>query len=352
MNDQNNGLVPVRNNLPDAPPQDDYTRRLFGCFREVFAANNQPERAVFWAEESRGKIILRHVRKLGRTRKMEDLIIGRVGNDFGEAKIAIGNYAADSAATTIRWELYANFELTELVASGRFDFADLLEGGFESLPEHRSKLVHDWDFDSIALTHRCPHCNGTFNRTSVLYVPHFKCEHCGKSPTADHARNVINALMRKHKIRAETLSTHPVEKSDDRFKVQYFVDPLPNSVVYWWITTHITESISRENSVFYDHAFETLQALYRASLFRLMQVSQIRSAFEEYLKTIDGEDWELFMGQLAKFGELLEAPFKKRLQESFLGCSHEYVKIAMPHLINRVIMGHVLGPQTETITVM
>ncbi len=353
MDDNSNGLMTTYTSLPDTLPEDDYTRRLFRCFREVFVAENQPQRAVFWVEEVRGNIILRHVRNLNRTRKIEDNIVGRLGNDFDAVKIAIGNYAAGSATTTVRWEIYADFALTQLVECGRFDFHDLLpRTDFSEISKLKGQLVGDWDFDSILLTHKCLHCNGIFNRKSVLYVSHYTCEQCGKAPTWDHARDTIVRLMRKHTIRANALTVHTNERYDNEFKVQYFVDPLPNSVVYWWITNQLANSIEDQNSTFSGDQLETLNTLYRASLFRLMRIPSIRSAFESYLKTIDGEDWELFMGQLAKFGELLETTFRQKSRDHIIGCSQEYVRFALPRLINQVIMGHVLGSQTNIITVM
>lgn len=353
MQSQNTGLVTTRSSLPEASafPTDDFTRKLFGCFREVFSADKQPERVIFWVEEQNGKFILRHVRNLNRKRKMEDHLVGMVSSNLDQIKIAIGNYVAGAFTTTVRWEIYSDFALSQLVECGRFDFHDLLPNvDFAQIPK-LGTLRGDWDFDSIFLTHCCEKCKKIFNRESIIYIPHHVCESCGEGQTRDHVQNLIRALMRKAAYRKVHITTFTRQKDAPGFPVQHFLDPLPNSIMYWWLTMQ-TAGGTADPEEFFDHIEpEIFRSLYRSSIFFWMTRSFVREAFEKHIEGIDSEDWSLFVGQLSLFGELLTTNDWRRKQELFMGASPRYLQIALPALINRITMGSILGPQSEAITV-
>lgn len=344
-------LVPARTagSLPATNPElDDLTRKLFGSFREVFSAENQLERAVFWLEEQRGQLILRHVRNLSRKRKGEDYLVGRAGNNLDAVRVAIGNFTAGASMTTICWELFADFGLTKLIEFGRFDFRDLLPDieSFADIAKKGIQLIGDWDFDSIFLSHQCPNCYGVYNRESVIYIPYFECEKCGKVPTLNQGYTVVNRMLNKFRQR-QTIAVHPRRKNSDRFAVQRFVDPLPNSIIYWWIMSQMAEAIDDPRSRLEARQQLILQAVYRISLFKFMTIPSVREFFQRYLEEIGEGDWELFLGQMSKFGELLDTVEPNRRMECLKGCSWKYVEVALPLLINRVIMGTALCAQKE-----
>ena len=159
-----------------------YTQKLFGSFREIFSAERQRDRVVFWIEENRGQIILRCVKKLDRQRKNEDQLVGRTKGNIDIVKVMIGNFASGCNMTMACWELYADFELSKLIDTGRFDHFDLLPNfnSMEDLARHGVVISGDWDFDNVILMHKCPSCGGAFNRSSVIYIPEHNCEKCGK----------------------------------------------------------------------------------------------------------------------------------------------------------------------------
>lgn len=351
-------LIPARitSSLPSTNPTnpelDDFTRKLFGNFLEVFSAENQLESAVFWIEEKHGQIILRHVRNFSRQRKGEDHLVGRAGNNLDAVRVAIGNFAAGASMTTIRWELFADFGLTDLIEFGRFDFRDLLPDikSFADIAKKGTQLVGDWDFDSIILSHQCPNCYGVHNSASVIYIPHFKCEKCGKVPTPDQSHTVVCRMLNKFRQR-QTITVHLRRTNGDQFAVQHFVDPLPNSIIYWWITSQMAEAIDDPRSTLAPKQQSILRAVYQTSLFKFMTIPSIRKGFQRYLKEIGEKDWELFLGQMSKYGELLDTVEPKRRHECLKGCLREYVLVALPLLINKVIMGAALGPGIKTITI-
>ncbi len=320
----------------------DFTRQLFASFRDVFSAENQPERAIFWIEESRGQAFLRHVVNRKRTRKSDDLLVGKITCDLDAIRVLIGNFAAGSSLTSVRWELYADFALTNLVERGRFDLRDLLPtiDDLSVLTRKGLALNGDWDFDNIILTHKCPNCKGVCNRTSVLYVPHFPCEQCGEPAGRDQSGRIINRLLLKFRQRQERLALYPAGEESGAFSIQQFVDPAPNSVAYWWITVQAGAAMDDEKAAFYGGQQEMLHAIVRQSLFKFMTIHYLREGFKKFLMETSTEDWTMFIGQVWKFGELLQSGSLQRTREALLGCSPQYVQIALPQLINEVILNH------------
>lgn len=318
----------------------EYTRELFSCFWEVFSADRQRERAVFWIDDRRGQLVVRHVRNLKRQHILQDHLIARVSQNLDCVRVAIGNFAEGCYMTPIRWELYSDFALSQQIACGRFDHHDLLPEftNTEQLLTLPVPPVGDWDFDNISLTHRCSTCRGIYNPNSIIYIPHETCRQCQKTPDSVESHRILRRMLLKYKSRQAKLSVLSSHQSGGEFAVQSFLDPAANSVMYWWV---ISGGIDITIKYLGADFMETLRSLYRDSLFGAMASSHLRQEFLKHLRDIDSHDWELFLAQISKWGQVFDGRSSAgEGREQLPTTSIDFVRQILPGFINQVILGH------------
>jgi len=237
--------------------------------------------------------------------------------------------------TNTCWELYSDFKLTSLLSTGRFDFKDLINNeNTYSIAE--SKLSGEWDFDSIVLTHKCPYCKHlAYNTKSVLYLPHAKCDNCGLGPDFTQARNVIVELIRRFKYKQEYIVTYEKNNCSD---IQAFVDPLVNSVIYWWLSEVGFVNLSAINSDIPADFNVYLRQIFNNSLFKLLTVSGIQKYFKKYLNDIDEKKWGFLITEISILGDLLNG--NRLTEETNLMTAEASISIKheLPKLINNIIL--------------
>jgi hypothetical protein len=325
----------------------DEARELFMSFRTVFSPDRQRDRAVFWYEVHREQVLLRHVTNLKRQRKIDDHFVAALPAGQESPKvvlpIVIGNFAHDCSLSTVRWELYDDFELTSLAVCGRFDQRDLLPlEGSEGLSV---QPVGNWDFDSLRLMHTCEHCRKLYNLRSIIYIPNLPCNHCGQC-AKDVGRTVAQRLLQKWMHREATIAVHPCTTMDtEEFPIQYFVDPLSNSFVYWWLIA-MGMPFAVITDVFGPLGQAAIQRIYRQSLFKYLAIANVRYYLQNYLEQVkpEGEtDWIIFSGMWMRIAESLEAPFRQPQSEtSWLNQQAiEAAKTFLPQFINYLILRHI-----------
>jgi hypothetical protein len=201
---QGQALIPQNGELTAEQEWDksarEYTRRLFSNLRRIFSWRHQLDRVVFWVDERRGKMTVRQVKNLSRTRKSEDLIIAQTIPDLDAVRVHLGNYATECYLTPTRWELYTDFDLQDRVGVGRFDKKDLLaevnEAKADKLLAQNIFPVGNWDFDALVDLHRCPLCHKLFSSFRIVFVSTEACEACRKVPGVFNVDYIIDTLMR------------------------------------------------------------------------------------------------------------------------------------------------------------
>ncbi len=343
-------VVPVHSGAvaPVSLGSDDaYGRELFANYRKVFGADRLRERAVFWMETCGEHAIVRHVRDLKRASKARDAIVGKTLNDRIAARILIGNFVAGCKMTTVRWELYGDFELTALLAKGRFDPRDLLgETTREELAAFALRGVvpiGDWDFDAFIPMHQCPSCRGIASAKFVLYVPRLRCETCGREATWDEQQHVIEKIMVGYRERLRRIATHPAEGRAGEFEIQHFADPIPNSVMCWVLERSSKNLLVAIRELFSESWQPTLEQMYRRCFFALLTVGITEKAFWRYLARVDrAVAGPILANSLRKVGEALRFPGKRDHVENLviehgIGVARGFV----PALVNRIILRHV-----------
>lgn len=327
--------------LPDS--LNGYTQKLFRSFREIFDASSQRERVVFWIEQNRGYTILRCVRKLQRQYASEDILIGRTKGDLNDIRAMIGNFASNCNMTPIRWELYADFNLVNMVEVGRFDHFDLLPffKGEDDLAQRGIVLSGDWDFDNVILMHKCPNCGSTFNKYSIIYIIDECCEKCGKIPDIMQAKKVMRQILARYKARLDMIPVHPREVNQTgEFPIHSFVDPASNSVMYWLLSSCLTTNITDIDSIFGSELFHVAQIMYQSSLFKLLTVSIINDDFRNYVKEITDEEWSGVIDALVNFGSIFVECDAKGFYKNYNEAQVKNLKEFLPDFLGEIILGH------------
>lgn len=339
--------------------QDEFARKLFRSFRDVFAAERLPERAVFWLDYKDGHVIVRHVRNLKRHRKSADLMVGKAPNDLDAVRILIGNFAAGCKLTTVKWELYGDFGLSNLLDMGRFDYADLTHSidaeKASALTAQRIFPAGNWDFDGIMSMHQCLRCKKVFDKHSILYQPNKPCDSCGHIPLWNDAQLVIKDIMLGYLSRLERITTHPADLPEGEFAIQYFVDPIPNSVMYWLLSIRrgMTQPDPRQIFGTFENAdFQKwLTTMYHRSLFHFMVADTTRRFFTEYMTEAHGKQDKL-LKSWQRIGESLRTPLnvaRVAQPDGFLASDLD-LALALenfPALINVIILTHVTHEPQE-----
>ena len=353
MKKNNVALVPLGANAVAGQEKDPhaYTQELFLSFRQVFSAQHLRERAIFWFEEKRGRAIVRHVRDPERQRKSEDQVIGMTVPDINAVRILIGNFTDSMPLSTVRWELYQDFDLTELNSMGRFDHIDLLS----ELDQATGKALQSqgiipyghWDFDQILLTHLCPLCGKIYDRRFLIYVPHLRCESCSQIIPFGRTISTAHDLVKRHLMKTEKVTILPVPGIGNQVSIQDFIDPAANSFAYWLTTKEqgggiYAFTVSSRNPTI-DHGFtDNWMSFYYRSLFHLMKNELVRDAFNRHLETIGfkEDEFALTAGAMHTIARLIEggenAPPAKEFE--WFCRSSDLVQHHLPTMINKIIL--------------
>ncbi len=348
-------LEPVTNAVPAHSKDDrlrEYCCKLFRAFRQMFSAETVTERFVFWKETKGNKAIVRLVSDLNRKGKASDKLVGITIDDLSAVKVLIGNFAAGCKLSTVRWELYADFDLSVLLDMGRFDSFDLFEGldrdKAQSLVRQGIVPTGDWDFDAIITMHQCPKCHQIFDRTSVLYRPLRSCETCGKEQTFAEQRVIVLKLLTNSKTALRRLGqTHFVRDQREQLPIQHYLDPIANSVSYWAICdTLASNKPLGEFMATLSGQYEQFRELFNRSLFRLMTVSDTQN-FQEYfrqcIEQTSGNDGIMFVASLKRLSEALAFPdkFSASADSAWLrDLDIKMIRDFLPDIINEIILNH------------
>lgn len=335
-----------------------YTRRLFSSFYRVFAAERLPERAIFWVKRNDRYATVWHVRDVKNRDHPNDHLVGRTVNDDDAVCVTIGNWAAGCKMSNVRWEIYEDKDLCESPWVGRFDYFDLA-AGIETekrrwLASQDVQISGDWDFDCVIRMHICPNCGKAFNRQSILYLPDEPCDKCGKAPSADDSKRTITSLMSAFAHSLEKITLFPADNGDAEFPIQYLIDPIPNSVVYWLLTScHGGYCHPNTQLLFgelsgkggYHQHFEI--ALSR-TLFNFVAVDAIRVLLSEYMRDRCGTTPDIVLSCWRTVGEALRTPEEvykeKRNTDPHYGdrvdTAVRAVRNYFPALINEIVLQH------------
>jgi hypothetical protein len=323
----------------------EYAKKLFSSFRSVFDAKRLCERAIFYVEQLGRKYIVRHVLNLEkRQRKSDDKVVGMTVADLAAAKMLIGNFAAGCALSTVRWEIYDGFDLTNRLEIGRFDNHDLIS---ESVPEQAPRPLGDWDFDKIMLMHCCPLCRKCFDSSSLLYTSEVPCESCDQKVPTERSGDIIRSLVHSYQDRRKKIKTYMGSDSQERSAVQLYVDPVPNSVMYWFLERSQC-SISDWRSLLPGGLGNDLDQMYYCSIFNMMRMSYARNEFRLYLQQLPdsvSRDIEYDLGVLMRIGEMFNLPWHsvrelKKDNEVVDRLELDHAREFLPTLINRIILNH------------
>lgn len=351
MPEKKSGLIP----LPAGGYDDEYARRLFGSFREVFCAERLPERAIFWVEEKFGKLVVRHVQdQKKRQRKGDDQLITRTINDLAAARVMIGNFAAGCKLSTVRWELYGDFELSTLPDQGRFDFRDLAgdvdQAHAQGLVAQGIRPIGDWDFDSIILMHQCPLCRGCFDSSAILYTSKIPCETCDKVISLGSSASIIKELIRGYQCRLGRITTDDTVLENGEFPVQHFIDPIPNTVMYWILDHFRAATRETWEQLLGENRERLMKDMYSHSLFNLMQAKYMQNVFADYLRRLGKPvlDIDYDLGVLRRVGKTLSTPALIRARQQNTTEKEEfadnyditYAQELLPQMIDDIIVGH------------
>lgn len=319
---------------------------LWKNLREIFSPENASYAIKFWTEKKMGGFVLRRVEKLERATKNGDYLVGRTPASLLAVKIMIGNSLEGRKLSGIRWELYEDFELTRLSARGRFDTRDLTgdheEAEWNLCSQYGIVPNKDWDFDGLIALHSCEACKKPYNTDSVVYVGDKKCSHCNTTQTEQMAMNHLLKLARQY---AYTRNSLPLHRTEKRAGIADYIDPIPNSIIYWMITHPGAGNLGHPNNMCGGPEFhEILKDVYRYSLFRLMEIDCIREAFNELLGEVEPEKWELFLSFCGKAGRAFTRTAGPEAYEdlkTFQGFNFvEYFSASFSEFINQVVLKH------------
>lgn len=345
-------------------PSAAYTRRLFDSFYQVFAAERQPERAIFWCKRNAKHATVWHVRNLEDRHPQNDMLVGRTINDDDAIRILIGNWAAGCKMTTVRWELFNDLTLTQFADMGRFDYFDLA-GGVDRdkarfLRQQNIYPAGNWDFDAVAQMHTCLKCHQPFNRKSILYLPNQPCENCGLEPTHMDASRVIYPVMTGYVERLSRITTFSSGQLEMEFAVQHFVDPIPNSVIYWLLIVHhggywqptAQELFGQESESGYGENFEMMR---RRTLFNFMASEGTRDLFRHYMTERCG-DCSTILATWQTVGEALQTPLEQHKENRKRDRSYgdridtaiDLARKWFPVLFNQIVLGHLSFPERNS----
>ncbi len=320
----------------------DDTKILFRKFREVFSAEKQVYRAVFWIEEKFGKFILRSVPDIKRKKKSEDIIVGKVLDVFS-AKILIGNFFAGRNMTQIKWELYSDFNLSDKIEEGRFDYKDLLSG-LELVDQdyYAQSSIYpkgDWDFDGIILTHQCPKCYRVFDKEFIILNPFKFCDSCGEKIPVGKGKEIISRMLKKiNYFPSKIILTNFEEikkRSDNR--IQLYIDPMCNSVILWILTSPVSSRNPQifEKFVIRESGYNYLDKAFKSSIFCLMSSNCLSRDMNQYLEEIDVDGSIMFIRLAKKYGNMLK---NKDSDELLSNAEAEKLLKFFPHFINELII--------------
>ncbi|OHA24298.1 MAG: hypothetical protein A3D50_01400 [Candidatus Taylorbacteria bacterium RIFCSPHIGHO2_02_FULL_44_12] len=336
-----------------------YCQKLFRAFREVFSVETVTERLVFWKEQKNNKAIIRLVPNLERTSKADDKVVGINIEDISAAKILIGNYAAGCRLSTVRWELYGDFDLTVFLDIGRFDSYDLFEGldcdKAQLLARQGIVPTGDWDFDAIIVMHKCPTCHQVFDRTSILYRPLIPCQSCGRKQDFAQQRSIVQGLLADFEVVSNRFGIiHPVRAHKGQFPLQYYLDPVANSIVYWAICAMFDSNSSlRKFYGILGNQYTSFRGLFDRSLFRLMTMDKklgLQEYFRQCIEQASGNDGVIFVSSLKRLSEALAFPDQFSVEKNLWWLRSMDIRMIrdfLPDLINKIILNHKTIKLTE-----
>lgn len=318
------------------------TRELFDAFRSVFEAKNLGRRAIFWIEEGRGQFTVRHVNNLTRTQKGEDILVGKTIANIKAAKVLMGNFSAKCGLSTVRWEIFTDFELNAKVEMGRFDHVDLLSDmtmdDAAHLARNGIRPIGLWDFDAILLTHKCQKCGGLFDRTHLMFDPRKPCETCKREPTYDDGLEIMRGILRMHPL-VPRVFTHPVPELPT-FPVSNFANPAINSFVYWCVSHTQWMTILTQPEDYFKGFGAAPQRLFSQSILSLLRVEFLRNCFHEYLQGIGQnlDNWDIFTGAVKAIGNVLVSPKAPTPEDmKYLNLGRECVVELLPSMLDKLV---------------
>jgi hypothetical protein len=295
-------MVPASDASGPLTAKEEETDNIFHQFRAVFSAPYCRKRLVYWVESKWGRTILRQVIRLEDRTKKDDKVIATFKGmpELDTLLLSIAGANADTIRTGTRWELYHNFECTDLWEMGRFDHIDLL--GFCD-PERVQQLMRTgklvcpttaeaWDFDALLLTHRCPACFKNTGEELLVFDPRYiYCNSCGYDARKDHKfetiRPVIERMMKKLACHSEVRS-HPVQHPIGN--ISYELLDIHFAPIFAWMFNNI---LARAGHNFMNHgtvenwSFSTdrIQGIYQLSAYALMRNKMCRDELKQNIRS-------------------------------------------------------------------
>ncbi|MCX6739664.1 MAG: hypothetical protein NTZ49_00365 [Candidatus Parcubacteria bacterium] len=160
-------------------------------YRDAYSAEHLPFSYMCYFEPAGGKKrTLKFV--LNTDNRRSDRPVLTCLNDDDAIRIALGNLKANHAMSPIRWEIYKDRNLQELVDMGRFDQFDLL-GPVDGeklnwLQLHGIEPKGNWDFDHMVYPMTCRNCGHPVGvNGQVMNIDVAICENCGNRPFLTHS---------------------------------------------------------------------------------------------------------------------------------------------------------------------
>jgi|GEM_PF-5251648 len=268
--------------------EDEYLT-IFAKFRDLTRPEWCRSRKVYYLEEGfGGRVRLRQVTKLPRKDKGDDAVLSIMKGpfDLDVVKAHIANANINQVLSGVRWELYGDYELTELIEQGRFDIIDLLPPDRDRIERltRSGNLNVDLkkgalDFDNFLPVHTCPACHAyKFGLDLLVYEPEWmRCSACHYTDRQFIDMKAVFDLNRLLKYTKPALSaTLPADAPIEMGFVELVATPA--------LTRLIRKSVIPFGGVFregmpYQLTVEDVYRLYDHSLFKLLRTDTIRAAF-------------------------------------------------------------------------
>ncbi len=262
---------------------------IFWKFREVMRAEWCHSRKIYYLEKGFGdRVRLRQVTKLPRKDKSTDPTIQVFKNpvEIDVVKATIANINQRQVLTGVRWELYADFELLELIEMGRFDIVDLLPQHPDRLRQLVSTGVLDvsikmgaLDFDCLITSHTCPKCRQiSFGKDLLILVPEWmNCDKCTCSGWGKNAFVDIGAALTLAQRLQNTRSVLPAKPADYAPIELWFIETVATPAFSQLIKHRTVMTIEGVNHN--DISHQLISLLYEKSLYKLLKIPDIKALF-------------------------------------------------------------------------
>jgi hypothetical protein len=306
---------------------------LYKKFREIFDASLLPNRAIFWFEESQDRFVLRMVRDLGRTKPFHDFLIGMVPPDIASVKRAIGNFVSGNILSLNKFELYDSFDLSNQVASGRFDFFDLNTLGSQ---EPKNSVLGDWDFDGLVATHRCSFCGRASNLNSVMPVLQWMCVPCGGVNNFETSLAMIKELIVKYSKSSKAVT---VFKTNGTYsELPSVFNFVPTALIFWYMQHQMFHGSSGWVSSGYDYVKVINLKILPDSIFGQIENSETKQLVGNLLEKAGfGHSRDFVLNQFDLIRRyLLEQDLQKRIEFEFQIDAH-FLKTEFANLYNKLL---------------